>query len=95
MPRVPSAAAEYIGARIASVRRDGPRWTQDELAAATGIDSSNIRAYESGRAMPSVHSLVRLATALQIDPGELIQGLELTRFERLANSAGDRRRKSA
>ncbi|WP_141381081.1 helix-turn-helix domain-containing protein [Microbacterium lacticum] len=26
--------------------------THDQLAAATGIDSANIRSYESGRAMP-------------------------------------------
>ncbi|WP_454149422.1 helix-turn-helix domain-containing protein [Microbacterium lacticum] len=27
--------------------------THDQLAAATGIDSANIRSYESGRAIPS------------------------------------------
>jgi transcriptional regulator with XRE-family HTH domain len=49
--------------------------TQDQLAAGSGIDSSNIRAYESGRAMPSIHSLVRIAVALGLEPGTLLEGL--------------------
>lgn len=54
--------------------------TQDQLAAASGIDSSNIRAYENGRSTPSIHSLVRLADALAIEPGALLQGLTLQHF---------------
>lgn len=30
--------------------------TRDQLAVATGIDSSNIRSYESGRALMNVQS---------------------------------------
>ncbi|GEB95878.1 hypothetical protein GCM10009724_20940 [Microbacterium lacticum] len=51
IPRVPSPAAAHIGERI-RVAREGVRMTHDQLAAATGIDSANIRSYESGRAMP-------------------------------------------
>jgi len=80
VPRTASAAARYIGARLAEVRADRAGITQDQLAALTGIDSSNIRAYESGRAMPSIHTLVRIATALDIAPGELIDGLEPEAF---------------
>lgn len=54
--------------------------TQDELAARSGIDSSNIRAYENGRAMPSIHSLVRIAAALGAPPGELLNGLTVELF---------------
>lgn len=61
--------------RLISERRRQSTMTQDELAAASGIDSSNIRAYETGRAMPSVHSVVRIATALGTEPGELLTGL--------------------
>ena len=49
--------------------------THDQLAAATGIDSSNLRAYMSGRAMPNVHSLVRIASVLEVALGELLDGL--------------------
>jgi transcriptional regulator with XRE-family HTH domain len=65
--------------------------TQDELAAATGIDSSNIRAYENGRALPSVQSLVRLAAALGVQPGELLDGLTPELFTKAAH---DRRRRA-
>ncbi|WP_454130711.1 helix-turn-helix domain-containing protein [Microbacterium lacticum] len=51
MARVPSPAAAHIGERI-RVAREGVRMTHDQLAAAMGIDSANIRSYESGRAMP-------------------------------------------
>jgi len=54
--------------------------TQDELAAGSGIDSSNIRVYENGRSMPGIHSLVRVAVALDVDPGELLEGLTLEKF---------------
>ncbi|MCG7415010.1 helix-turn-helix domain-containing protein [Microbacterium aurum] len=50
------------------------------MAAETGIDSSNIRSYESGRAMPSVFTLVRIADALGVTPGSLIDGLTVDLF---------------
>jgi transcriptional regulator with XRE-family HTH domain len=79
MPRTASDAAAYVGQRIAE-RRRALGMTQDELAAASGIDSSNIRAYENGRSMPGVHSLVRVAVALDVNPGELLEGLTLDKF---------------
>jgi transcriptional regulator with XRE-family HTH domain len=54
--------------------------TQDELAAASGIDSSNIRAYENGRALPNLHSLLRIAGALGIEVSALLDGLTLEMF---------------
>ena len=79
MPRVASQAAEFVGRRIGD-RRRVLAVTQDELAAASGIDSSNIRAYENGRTMPNVQSLVRIAIALQVQPGTLIDGLTTELF---------------
>ncbi len=55
--------------------------THDQLAARSGIDSSNIRSYESGRAMPSIYSLVRIAAALETEPGELLDGLTIDLFD--------------
>lgn len=66
--------------------------TQDEVAVQSAIDSSNVRAYESGRAMPSIQSLVRIATALHVDPGDLLRGLTPELFA--ANGGEDRRRKA-
>jgi transcriptional regulator with XRE-family HTH domain len=79
MPRVTSNAAAHIGQRIAERRRQ-LALTQDQLAAGSGIDSSNIRAYESGRATPSIHSLTRIAEALNCEPGSLLEGLSSDLF---------------
>lgn len=54
--------------------------TQDELAATSGIDSANIRAYEKGRSMPSIHTLFRIADGLGVDPSMLLDGLTLELF---------------
>jgi len=54
--------------------------TVDQLAAATGIDSSNIRAYESGRALTSLQSLVRIAEALEVEPAQLLEGIDSGMF---------------
>lgn len=79
MPRVSSAAASHIGALIAQLRkRQG--MTQDQVAVLSGIDSSNVRAYESGRSTPNIQSLVRIAAALGVQPGELLDGLEPDMF---------------
>lgn len=87
MPRVPSAAAAHIGERIRHARTRLTLST-DGLGALTDIDSSNIRSYESGRAMPSIHSLIRIAIALQVDPGELLEGLTLDLFDDRGRRAG-------
>lgn len=79
MPRVPSAAAAHVGARIARIRTQ-QAMTQDQLAVASSIDSSNIRSYESGRAMMNVYSLVRISEALGVEPGELLEGVTSDMF---------------
>ena len=91
MPRVASDAAAHVGQRMAA-RRLQIGSTQDQVAAQSGIDSSNIRAYENGRAMPSLHSLIRIAEALDVDPGVLIAGMTSDLF---AINVQDGRRRSA
>ncbi len=54
--------------------------TQDQLAVTSDIDSSNIRSYESGRAMMNVHSLIRIAEALHVEPGDLLEGVTSDMF---------------
>lgn len=80
MPRVASAAAAQIGVRIAATRQV-LGLTQDEVAVRASIDSANVRSYESGRAMPSVHTLLRLAWALDLEPGRLLEGLTPEHFD--------------
>ena len=81
MPRTPSAAAAHIGSHI-SAARVGKHMTVDELAVASRIDSSNIRSYESGRALMNVQSLVRIAEALDVEAGELLTGVTSEIFSR-------------
>jgi transcriptional regulator with XRE-family HTH domain len=83
VPRVTSDAAAHIGQRIGDERRR-IGMTQDELAATSGIDSANVRAYEKGRSMPSVHTLFRIADGLGIEPSMLLAGLTLELFGRPA-----------
>lgn len=79
VPRIPSAAAAHVGARIAAERKRRGL-TQDQLAVLSEIDSSNIRSYESGRAMLSVQTLVRISEALKAEPGEFLEGLTSEMF---------------
>jgi transcriptional regulator with XRE-family HTH domain len=89
MPRVASPAAAFIGKRIVDARQR-LSMSQDQVAAVSGIDSSNIRAYENGRALPSIHSLVRVALALGLEPGRLLDGITSDLFA--ASDAAERRR---
>lgn len=91
MPRVPSAAAATVGKRIAARRRQ-LTMTQDQLAVASGIDSANVRSYESGRSMMNMQSLIRIATALDIPPGDLIDGLTPEMFRQSPPGDGRLRR---
>ncbi|MGO2746232.1 helix-turn-helix domain-containing protein [Microbacterium sp.] len=79
MPRNSSLAAVHIGSNIANARKT-MSMTVDELAVASRIDSSNIRSYEAGRAMMNVRSLVRIAEALSVDPGVLLDGVASEMF---------------
>lgn len=78
--RIPSPAAALVGSRIRE-RRNELQLTQDQLAHACEIDPSNLRAYENGRGMPNVYTVVRISAALMLDnPGELLQGLTAELF---------------
>nr|WP_029150073.1 helix-turn-helix transcriptional regulator [Microbacterium indicum] len=91
MPRVPSAAAQHIGELIRG-QRTRMGLTQDELAVRAGIDSANVRTYENGRALMNLFTLVRVADALALEPGELLDGITPSMFP--SNAADGRRRAS-
>lgn len=91
MPRTPSAAAALIGSRIAEERKS-KGLTQDQLAVLSGIDSSNIRSYESGRSMLSILTLVRISEALHASPGSFIDEVSSADF---ATPLADGRRRAS
>lgn len=66
--------------------------TQENLGHVADIDSSNIRAYESGRAMPSIHTLLRIADAMRMPIDYFLKDLKLEMFP--VNSSDRRRRAS-
>ncbi len=74
MPSQESETARIVGLRIQHARQES-LLTQRALEQLSGIDVSNIGKYERGTALPSLGSLIRIAHALGVDPGELIQGL--------------------
>lgn len=80
MARIPSPAAARIGSRIAELRK-AQSLSVDGLAYKSEIDSSNIRAYEAGRAMMNIRSLVRIAASLGVDAGAFLEGIEPSMFE--------------
>lgn len=80
MARTSSAAAVQLGTTLRELRLQRGL-TIDQLAAASGIDSSNVRSYENGRAMMNVKTLVRLAETLQAEPGELLTGITSAMFD--------------
>ncbi|GAA3656289.1 hypothetical protein GCM10022202_15650 [Microbacterium marinilacus] len=45
------------------------------IAEAADIDITHLTRIESGRGNPTLHKLIQLAVALEVDPGELIAGL--------------------
>lgn len=80
MARTSSAASVHLGSALRD-RRQQRGLTVDQLAAASGIDSSNVRSYENGRAMMNVGTLVRLAETLETDPGALLSGVTSSMFD--------------
>lgn len=79
MPRNPSQAATILGRRIRE-RRKHLNLTQDQLANEVGIDAANLRAYESGRRLPNLYTVVRISGALDVQPGDLINEIEAQSF---------------
>ena len=65
--------------------------TQDQLAVGSDIDSSNIRAYEMGRALPNLLSLVRIASTLKTPAGYFLEGVTVEMFP---TQTTDRRRRA-
>jgi transcriptional regulator with XRE-family HTH domain len=63
-----------LGKRIRELRKER-RYSQEKLAELAGIHENHVRRIEGGTANPSYLVLVRVAKALGISPGELIQPL--------------------
>lgn len=69
-----SRATRELGERIRE-RRLAIAATQEEIADVAEVDTTTIGKIERGERNPNLHNLIRIADALQVDPGSLLTGL--------------------
>lgn len=70
----PEAFAAEFGSRVRA-RRVGLGWTQEQLAEAVGLHFTYVGSVERGERNVPLKNILRLASALGIDPGDLVSGL--------------------
>lgn len=70
-----STATAAFGERVRHARH-ALGDSQERLAERSGLHWSFIGQVERGRRNVSLHNILKLATALQVDPGTLVQGLQ-------------------
>lgn len=70
----PSVVIEF-GRRLRAVR-EATGVSQERLAHICGLDRTYIGVIERGKKNPSLVTIVRIATGLQVDPAELVRGLK-------------------
>lgn len=68
------SAARRFGANVKRVRRERGM-TQEQLGLAAGLDAAVISRIEAGQREPRVKNIVRIAEALEAQPGDLFAGL--------------------
>lgn len=79
MPKVHSPAAQEIGRRVRSARNQR-KVSLEDLGHLSDVNWTTIGKIERGVSSPSVESVVRIAAALEIDPGTLISGVAATDY---------------
>jgi transcriptional regulator with XRE-family HTH domain len=70
------ALAQEFGDRVRA-RRERLGFTQEGLAEAAGVHRTYIGHLERGESSPTLYNLVRIAEALEIDPGRLVAKMRL------------------
>jgi transcriptional regulator with XRE-family HTH domain len=74
MPASRSRAAELFGARVREARL-ALGLSQEDIAHLADMHVTNYGRVERGEANSELHTIVRLATALDVDPAKLLAGL--------------------
>lgn len=66
---------KQIGANVARLRRgQNPTWTQFDLAVESGVRPETISRIERGSTDFQISHILRIAAALDVEPGELLSG---------------------
>jgi transcriptional regulator with XRE-family HTH domain len=68
-----SAATAEFGQRVRHHRQQ-QQLSQEELAARAGLHWTFVGQVERGRRNLTLHNILKLASALEVDPGELVHG---------------------
>lgn len=79
-PRAETPAMAEFGRRVRVVRQDRA-WSLETLGERSGLHWTYIGQVERGRRNISLLNIVRLAQALEVNPGELLDGLGATALE--------------
>jgi transcriptional regulator with XRE-family HTH domain len=69
-----SEAAQIVGERLLEIRHKSGL-SQEDVANLAEMHVTNYGKIERGRANPSLTTLVRIASALNADPGDLVRGI--------------------
>jgi len=72
--RIRLVPAVRFGERVRS-HRQRREWSLETLAERTGLHWTYVGSVERGERNVSLLNIVRLAAALEVDPGELVAGL--------------------
>ncbi|CAG7613721.1 helix-turn-helix domain-containing protein [Leucobacter soli] len=79
MPKYHSAAAAEIGRRIRAARQELGVSLED-LGELAEVNWTTIGKIERGASSPTVESLIRIATALEVDPGAFVTGISAAQY---------------
>jgi transcriptional regulator with XRE-family HTH domain len=74
MPDPKSEASRMLGLRLRE-RRLELAFNQEKVAHLAGLNVSNYARVERGQGNPTFSTLIRLAAALEVEPGTLLAGL--------------------
>ena len=64
---------DVVGKRIKELR-EARGWTRVQLGVYAGLSTSTVSFVESGRRTPNAETMIKLAEALGVEPGEFFQG---------------------
>jgi transcriptional regulator with XRE-family HTH domain len=71
---VPTTIARRFGANVKRIRKSR-EMTQEQLGLTAGLDAAVVSRIEAGQREPRVKNIVRIAKALDAEPGDLFSGL--------------------
>lgn len=79
MAETHSEAARILGERVRGHRQQ-LGLSQEDIADLAEMHVTNLGKIERGQSNPSLTTIIRVAGVLNVDPGDLVRGLELTQL---------------